>query len=191
MDRPRRRKPGRRAGATSGSMRLSEEVRKLLQQAREEALAELTAANPRALRPLVGRLWDPDPEIRRRAARAVGRAAAAHPSQGEDLIRRLFWTLNDESATNGVYAIPALGEIGRRSPELLAPHVAPMVALAWDDGIRLELLRALRAVAESAPDLIVDQLARLESFIDGSRHEEREAFRRLAETAGKRFGDAD
>jgi hypothetical protein len=168
-------------------MGLSKEVRDLLQQGREDALAVLAGADSRALRPLVGRLWDPDGEIRQRASRVLGRAAAADAESGVEIIRRLMWALNDESATNGVYAIPALGEIGRRAPELLAPFVSALVSLSRDRGVRLTLLEALTAVAEGDPRLTAPHLDRLETTIDRSRLEERRAFRRLVEVT--REGD--
>jgi hypothetical protein len=132
-------------------MSLSKEIRELLQQGLEDAVAELATANPRALRPLVGRLWDPDGEIRLRAARAVGHAATARPDLGLEVIRRLMWALNDESGTHGVHGIPALGEIGRRAPDLIAPYVPALVSMAVDPALRLELLRTLTAIAESGP----------------------------------------
>jgi HEAT repeat protein len=160
----------------------------LLQLGREEAAADLAVANPRALRPLVGRLWDPDGEIRGRAARALGQAAAAHPKLGREIIRRLLWALNDESGTNGVYGVAALGEIGRRAPEMLAPFIPSLVSMAWDRGIRLELLRALRAVADSSPGLVAGQLDRLAAFVDDSQNEERKAFDLLMTAVGKESG---
>ena len=166
-------------------MALGKEVRELLQQGREEALAELAVANPRALRPLVGRLWDPDGEIRQRAARAIGQVAAAHPDRGTEVIRRLMWALNDESATNGVYAIPALGEIGRRAPGLMTHHVPALVSMARDEGLRGEILRALRAVARAAPTLVAGELDRLATSVDDSQSGELEALRRLVAAAGK------
>jgi hypothetical protein len=128
----------------------------------------------------MGRLWDPDPQIRRRAAEAIGRTAAAHPELGREMIRRLMWALNDESATNGVYGIPALGEIGHRCPELMASFVPALVSKAWDEGIQLELLKALGRIAESDPETIGRELDRLGALVDESRHEERQALRRLA-----------
>ena len=172
-------------------MSLNKEVRELLQQGREDAAAELAAANPRALRPLVGRLWDPDQEIRIRAARAVGRAATAHPDLAVEVIRRLMWALNDESATNGVYGVPALGEIGHRCPEMFAPFVPPLVSMAADSGLRLEVLRALTAIAESAPPVVVEHLDRLAPCIDDTRPDERQAFHHLAEVAGQEDRDDD
>ena len=150
-------------------MSLRKEVRELLRQGREDAVAELATANPRALPPLMGRLWDPDAEIRQRAARVVGQTAAARPDLGVEIIRRLMWALNDESATNGVDGIPALGEIGRRAPEMLAPFVPSLVSMTADSGLRLELLRALISTAESAPHLVVSHLDRLGSSIDDRR----------------------
>ena len=164
-------------------MGLNSEVRELLRQGREDAVAELVVADRRALRPLVGRLWDPDGEVRQRAARAVGHAASVHTDLGVEVIRRLMWTLNDESATNGVHAIPALGEIGRAAPDLIAPYVSALVSMSHDEGLRLELLQALTAIAGSAPQLVADHLPYLSRSIDDSRPDEREAFRRLSAAA--------
>lgn len=172
-------------------MSLRKEVRELLQQGREDAVAELTAADPRALSPLMGRLWDPDGEVRARAARAVGKTAAARPDLGAEIVRRLMWGLNDESATNGVYGIPALGEIGRRAPEILAPFVPSLVSMSHDSGLRLELLEALTATAESAPDLVAGHLDRLRPCIDPDRPVERQAFRLLEEAIGAEARDDD
>ena len=155
----------------------------LLQQGCEEEVAKLAIENPRAVRPLMGRLWDPDPQIRNHAAGALGRSAEAHPELGLEVVRRLMWALNDEAATNGVHGIPALGEIGRRCPELMTPFVPSLVSMAWDDGIRLPLLRALGRIAEADGRLIRCHLDRLEAHVDGTREEERRAFRQLVASA--------
>jgi HEAT repeat protein len=172
-------------------MSLRREIRTLLQQGHETALAELARTNPRAVAPLVGRLWDPDQEIRERAARAIGHAAAAHADLGLEVIRRLIWALNDESATNGVHGIPALGEIGRKAPELLAPFVPTLTSMTEDAGLRCALLRALKLVAETAPHLVVDHLQQLESCIDQGQPRERQALDQLIAATEKetRHGD--
>ena len=117
-------------------MGLKGRVMELLRVGDEQALGALVAAEPRATRHLLGRLWDPDEVLRQRAARGIGAAAAAHPENGIDLTRRLMWALNDESATNGVYGIPALGQIGRRAPDLVAVSEAVPV------GVRVERVGA-------------------------------------------------
>ena len=172
-------------------MALKEEVMELLRQGRDEALAELAASNRKALRPLMGRLWDPDPEIRRRAASAVGCAAVTHEGLGIDIVRRLLWALNDEAATNGVFGIPALGEIGRRSPAMLAPHVPALVSMVRDTGLRTELLRALLAVADTDPRQVAPHLAALARLVDPAGPQDADLLRRIHEAVGKgRSNDA-
>ena len=129
-------------------------VRELLRTGDGERLAKLVAAERRAVRPVLARLWDPDAGIRRRAAEAIGRAAALHPDLGLEIIRNLMWALNDESATNGVYGLPALGEIGFWSPQLIEPFVQPIASLSWDDGLRPEIVKALVRIGEAAPHLL-------------------------------------
>ena len=126
----------------------------LLQQGDSEGLERMVVDNPAAVRFLQGRLWDADSEIRREAATALGAAAAAHPDLGLELLRQALWALNDESATNGAYVLPAIGEIGRRAPDLVAPFVGPMTGYLWDDGLRHGILEALCRMNETAPELV-------------------------------------
>jgi HEAT repeat protein len=42
-------------------------------------------------------------------------------------VTRLYWSLNDESGGIGWMSAPALGEIGRRAPQLLSQCVRPLV----------------------------------------------------------------
>jgi HEAT repeat protein len=160
-------------------MRLSEEVRELLRQGQETELRDRVMADSRLIRPLLARLYDPEDEVRDRAARVLGHAAAAHPELGREVARRLIWGLNDESATNGVYGIPALGQIGRQAPELVAVHVPALARMAWDHGLRLAIIEALADVAATAPELVAPELEAIESHLDGSRPAEREAWRNL------------
>lgn len=141
----------------------------LLRQGDTQSLERMVVHNPSAVRMLQGRLWDADAEIRREAAIALGAAAAAHPDLGRELLRRALWALNDESATNGAPMLPAIGEIGRRAPDLVAPFIGPMTAYLWDDGLRPGILDALRRIAEVAPELVDevrDRLVALESTND-------------------------
>jgi hypothetical protein len=160
-------------------MRLSEEVRELLRQGQETELRDRVMADSRLIRPLLARLYDPEDEVRERAARILGHAAAAHPELGREVARRLIWGLNDESATNGVYGIPALGQIGRQAPEIMAVHVPALARMAWDQGLRLAILEALADVAATAPELVAPELEAIEPHLDPSRPAEREAWRNL------------
>jgi hypothetical protein len=160
-------------------MRLSEEVRELLRQGQETELRDRVMADSRLIRPLLARLYDPEDEVRERAARILGHAAAAHPELGREVARRLIWGLNDESATNGVYGIPALGQIGRQAPEIMAVHVPALARMAWDQGLRLAILEALADVAATAPELVAPELEAIEPHLDPSRPAEREAWQNL------------
>jgi len=158
----------------------------LLHEGREDVLAKRVTADARVLRLLVGRLWDPDEAVRRRAARAIGVGARAHRELGRTLARGFIWAVNDESATNGVYGIPALGEIGRQDPELIRPFIGPMVGVAWDAGLRLEIIRALTAIAENDPRLAAEHYDDLVCHVDESNESERLALDRLQSTLGGR-----
>lgn len=161
-------------------MRLKGMVMELLQRRDHDGLERLVAENARAVQPLVGRLWDADPEIAGLAAAALGTVAEAHPELAEDLLRRAMWALNDESATNGAPMLAVIGEIGHRNPELVAPFISPMTSYLWDASLRRGILEALHRIAESAPELMTGVRGMLETLapeIDNSG--EREILDRL------------
>jgi hypothetical protein len=160
-------------------MWLKEQVMELLRQGNSEGLERVVADNPSAVRFLQGRLWDLDPEIARHAAEALGAAGAAHPDLGREVLRRALWALNDESATNGAAMLPAIGEIGRRAPDLAAPFMGPMTAFLWDDSLRPGILRALCRMNEGAPELIADIRDRLLAIESDEGSEERECLEYL------------
>ena len=138
----------------------------LLRHGDSEGLERMVEETPSAVRFLQGRLWDADPEIRCRSAIALGAAAAAHPDLGREILRRALWAMNDESATNGAPMLAAIGEIGHCAPELVAPFVGPMTAYLWDEGLRPGILKALRRIAEVAPELVADVSDRLTAIED-------------------------
>ena len=165
-------------------MGLKGRVMELLRAGDEQALGALAAREPRTARFLLGRLWDPDEAMRRHAAWAFGKAAASHPEIGLDLLRRLMWALNDESATNGLYGITAVAEIGLNDPELVAPFIAPLASLSWDDDLRLEIISALRRIAEAAPEAVRPVCQRIAEHVDFEDPDERQVFERLLEESG-------
>jgi hypothetical protein len=137
------------------------------------------------VRYLQGRLWDRDADVRSHAAAALGAAAAAHPELGREVLRRAMWALNDESATNGGPMLAAVGEIGRRSPDLVAPFVGPMTVYLWDEGLRPEILAALCRIADTAPHLIEEIRDRLLAIGDTTTNEERADLERLLAVSGE------
>jgi len=124
-----------------------EDVVTLLVEEGPRTVADRALASPRVLRLVVGRLWEADPAVRAAAAASLGEVAARDPARGRELVRRFLWALNDESATSGGPVLPALREIGRRNPALLAPHAGALERLARiDAALRPEIERTLAAL---------------------------------------------
>lgn len=156
----------------------------LLQERDAQGLAELAEKEPRAVRVLLGRLFDGDDQTRGLAADAIGASASARPHAAVELCRRLIWALNDESGMNGAPGIAALGSIGRAAPDAFAPFVAPLASCAWDPALRVEILRALTRVAETAPALVRPVLGTVIPHVDDTNATEREALAQLVAVAG-------
>ena len=163
-------------------MGLTQEVGDLLRSGDDMALARRLAGDRRMVRPLVARLWDEDGAVRARAARALGEAAVHHGDLIRETVRRLVWALNDESGTNGGPGLAALAEIGRRAPEMVGPYVRTLAALVADQGLRVGVVRALTAVAASAPGLVAPEWPVLAGAVDMSSPVERAALDALRDT---------
>jgi HEAT repeat protein len=138
-------------------MGLKETVMELLRAGDGEGLRRLASDDRRTLRHLMGRLWDPDVDLRRRTAEAIGDVADSHPDLGREALRRMMWSLTDEAATNGRYAVPVLAAVAVRDPDLAAPFVGPVASLLWDRGLRPEIVAALERIRDHRPEL-VDQV---------------------------------
>ncbi len=134
-------------------MGLRDVVNGLLRSGDRPGLREVVVREPRAIRHLMGRLWDTDAEVRFHAAEAIGDLAAAHPDIGRDVLRRMMWSLTDEAATNGVFVVPVLAAVAARDGALAAPFVAPVASLLWDRGLRPAIVDALERIRTEAPQL--------------------------------------
>jgi|GEM_PF-1654287 len=143
-----------RAGDGRGGQDVKRWIVDMLRIGDMAGLAALTEERPEAVRHLLGRLWDPNPGLRTAAAEAVGTAAAQHPELGIELLRRFAWALNDESATNGFFAIPALAAIAVRSPKMAEPFVGQLVTALNEPGLKAEARRALETIVRHAPRLL-------------------------------------
>ncbi|MCL4810929.1 MAG: hypothetical protein KJ061_00515 [Vicinamibacteraceae bacterium] len=151
-----------------------------LQSGDHAAVAAGVAADPRVVRHLVARLWDGEPAVRSAAVRGLGEAARHHPALALEVVRGFIWALNDESATNAGAVLAALGEMGRAVPTLVAPFLGAIVSHLDDEGLRVELIDALTAVATVAPDCVAPYRAAVAEAADGTRPGERRALAALA-----------
>jgi len=129
-----------------------------LQAVRSGDVEDLVASEPRAVRYLLGLTYHENEELREKAARGVALAARYHPKLIQNVVRRLIWAMNDESATNAVTAPQVLAAIACEQPELLLPVVPDMTRLAADPSLHDGLAKALRTVASRCPGKVGERL---------------------------------
>jgi HEAT repeat protein len=101
-------------------------IRELLVSRHHDALLGQYGANQRTLRKLLSLTFDADELIRWRAVEAIGRVGGAlaqtEPDRVRDFIRRLLWSMNDESGGLGWHAPEAIGEILVNAPSLIPEY---------------------------------------------------------------------
>lgn len=124
-----------------------------------EELEALLVRQPGAWRRLWRFLYHGDEAVRHRAARAFGRAVALwsgdRPELAREVLRRLFWAMNEESGSVCWGAPEAAGEILRHRPELCGDFVPLLVSLLPDPALRRGVLWALARLGRecvSCPD---------------------------------------
>ena len=122
----------------------------------------------RTLRPLLALLASGEAVVQARAATALGLLTARLADQdmeaGRNVMRRLMWTLNDESGSIGWGAPQAMAEIMVRHEGLAREYVAILVSYMHPEGNFLEhpplqrdLLQAIGRLAPTRPRLLQEQ----------------------------------
>jgi len=129
-------------------MRSKADIRRLLDD--PDALAGTGWPAVRGLRSL---LCSADAGVRAKAAHALGRLAeleaARDPEKVRDLLRRLFWSLNDESGNSGLGVPEAIAEVIALRPDLWAGYVGPLLGRLDEPGLRDGLMAAVDRLAAS------------------------------------------
>ena len=109
----------------------------------------------RILQPL---LHHPDPVLRWRAIEAMGIVAACKAETDieavRDLIRRLFWTMNDESGNLIRTAPEAIGEILFRIPGLIPEYVPNLTGFLREEPFERGVHFALARLAAKNPGAV-------------------------------------
>jgi HEAT repeat protein len=115
--------------------KLKKNVSALLAAGDLESLKALALGGQGVVRTLVSLLYSEDETLRWQAIAALGEVSAALAETNServlDLIRRLFWSLNDESGGIGWHVPEALGELLFRVPRF-APTFGPPLATHLD-----------------------------------------------------------
>ncbi len=106
---------------------------------------------------LLSAMYTQDDDLRWRAVSALGRISAAMEEAGRyervrELVRRLFWMINDESGGVGWHVPEALGEILFRVP-ILAPAFGPPLATHLEiEPFGPGVLWAIGRISQAAPE---------------------------------------
>lgn len=127
------------------------DVRKLLESNDIESLNQWAEKDPKLLRVLVSLLYDRDELICFRSADALGRASAIVAKRRlpriRNLLRRLFWTMNDESGSICWYAPDAIGEILANIPDLIGEYARMLLSFIreepFDRGVHRAIYRIM------------------------------------------------
>jgi hypothetical protein len=139
---------------------VKERVAEAVRLRRFDDIAEVVAADKRAIRHLVALTYRPEPAVRATAARGLALASRHHPKLVQEVARRLVWAMNDESGTHALTAPEVLRAIAEESPQLLLPLVPSLLGLTADPGLREALVDIVRIVARHDPKAAVTGMAR-------------------------------
>jgi hypothetical protein len=109
----------------------------------EQVVSEMRKISPRkAINPLISAFYDSDSEIRLKAVKAFGQLVAdlaeENMEEARVVMRRLMWTLNDESGGIGWGAPDAMAEAMACSPRLAEEYVRILLSYIREDGNLLE-----------------------------------------------------
>ena len=140
------------------------EIKRTIQHALEqndlEKIASLAQQNRRVISTLIRCAYDKETLTGWRAIKAIGRAARALVNHDEEFlrvtIRKLLWSLSDESGGIGWSAPEMLGEIVSAAPEKFS-DIIPLIAEVYEAEERVfrpGIVYALARIADSAPELV-------------------------------------
>lgn len=125
-----------------------------------EGIASLAQRNRRVISTLIRMAYDKETLAGWRAIKAIGRAAKALVKTDEEFLRvtmrKLLWSLSDESGGIGWSAPEILGEIVSADPEKFS-DIIPLIAGVYEIEERVfrpGIVYALARIAETAPERV-------------------------------------
>ncbi|GAB6095248.1 hypothetical protein JCM14469_15000 [Desulfatiferula olefinivorans] len=157
----------------------------LLAEPWNEALTDLAGAPPRqSINALISFFCSLSPLLKWRAVSAAGTVTAGladhSPEEARVIMRRLMWTLNDESGGIGWGAPEAMGDIMAKSPVLASEYNRILVSYLDEDGNYLEheplqtgLLWSVYRLAGADPARIMRAAAFTRPFLSSADPEKR------------------
>ena len=165
----------------------------------EQVLSELRKIPPRkAINPLISVFYDSDPELRSKAISAFGQLVADLANEDQEearvVMRRLMWTLNDESGGIGWGAPEAMAEAMACHPRLAEEYVHILLSYIREDGNFLEYeplrrgaLWGIGRLAQVYPEMLIELDAA--KYIRPYMEDDDESSRELSALALRMLGD--
>lgn len=165
----------------------------------EQALSELRKISPRkAINPIISVFYDSEPELRQKAINAFGQVVADLANKDMEaariVMRRLMWTLNDESGGIGWGAPEAMAEAMACHPRLAEEYIRILLSYIREDGNFLEYeplrrgaLWGIGRLAQIYPEMLIELNAA--KYIRLYLKDDDESSRELSAWALKMLGD--
>ena len=116
-----------------------------------ETIEEIVKKEPRAVRYLMGLMYELDDSVRKIAAEGIALSSKHHPKLAKNVINRLIWAMNNDAGANSPFAPEVLKAIAGVKPELLLPVVSDIVRCSTDSSLQQGLYDTLRIVKEKCP----------------------------------------
>lgn len=147
-----------------------EEGRALLKARSLDGVVPWVRSTRGAMRALHSLAFDEDELTRWRAFEAIGTVAAwkaeENPDWVRDLLRRLFWTMNDESGATGWYAPEVIGEILVHVPALIGEYAGMLPHFFKEEPFERGAFRAVARCAAINPEAFSKAAQALKEALD-------------------------
>ncbi len=132
----------------------------LLNKCSYDEIAEIAGKDKSVIRRIISLSYDKDDVISWRAIEAMGFIAGKLSRERKidiirDTVRRLLWSMGEESGGIGWSAAEMLGEIIRGNPDEFSDIVPIVWSFKEEDMFRAGVLWAMGRIAEVRPDLLV------------------------------------
>lgn len=147
-----------------------ENLRELLKERDIKGISEWADGNRRAMSTLVSFIFEEDPLIRWRAIEALGVVARERAITGLEeirgIIRRLFWTMNDESGSVGWHAPEAIAEILFNTTHLIEEYADILTSYMTQSPFERGVHWAIARIAAARPRVFRYMVPRLELSLE-------------------------
>ncbi len=172
---------------------IKSDVKGLLERYDLKSIIELAMDNPRIVSALISMSYDKNSLLTWRAMEAMGLVVAAisknSPEQAGEIVRRLLWSITEESGGIGWTAIEMLAEIVVNDPERYRNLVALLMEFYDEEIFKDGVLYAIGRIGGRRPELLVDYSDKIEGIISDGMSSKYPRVRGLALIAYNRLRD--